>query len=182
MPFRFFLALLLPVFASAGPIYHASVGDAYYSGQWLRDVTFTGPQGTRTFQIPGLDVVTSTVVGDLGVLAISGEIVGDAFAGVLHYDGTRIERLPFRHDEVPHAYPAGYRHVPSAEPELLGWDHNGFLTGRLWAEPMGMVAFSGSPYVVVSYTWDVQGHIANPEPGTLALMAAGLGLIFWRRR
>lgn len=101
MPFRLCLALLLPVLATAGPIYHATVGDSYYSGQWLRDVAFTGPQGTRTFQIPGLDVVSSTVVGDLGVLAISGEIAGDAFAGVLHYDGAGLDRLPFRHDELP---------------------------------------------------------------------------------
>lgn len=176
------LLLLLPGLAVAGPIYHATVGDSYYNGQWLRDVSFAGPDGTRYFQIPGLDVVTSMVAGDLGVLAISGEIAGDAIAGVVRYDGAGMERIPFRHDEVPHAYPAGYQHVPSAEPELLGWDDDGFLTGRLWAQPIGMVALSGSPYVAVPYTWDIQGNtITNPEPATVALMAAGLGVLFWRR-
>lgn len=171
--------LLLPALAVAGPIYHATISDAYYDQQWLRDVAFTGPDGVRTFQIPGLDVISSTVVGDLGVFAFSGEIAGDALAGLVRYDGVGMERIFFRHDELPEAYPAGFRHVPSAEPEFSGWDHDGYLTGHLWAEPIGMGPLSaGSPYIRFAYTWDVAGNtISNPEPGTLLLLAGGLALL-----
>lgn len=176
----FALLLLLPALAVAGPIFHATVSDAYYDQQWLRDVVFTGPEGVRTFQIPGLDVVTSTVVGDLGVIAFSGEIAGDALAGLVRYDGAGMERIVFRQDELPQAYPAGFRHVPSAEPEFSGWDHNGYLTGHLWAEPIGMGPLSaGSPYIRFAYTWDVPGNtIFNPEPGTILLLAGGVAVLF----
>lgn len=182
------LALLSVAPLLAGP-FSAEIGERYYNSDrynWYRDVTFHGPNGTEVYSIIGLDEITSTVLGDIGVLVMSGEATFDGALQVLTYgqggcspcDPSIVGRLPYRWGEID--YPAGFRDIPGYEPLLTGWDGAGYLKGILYMEPIGSIG--AYDLETMRYTWDLKVHTHNPEPATWALLGGGLAAIIWRRR
>lgn len=158
---------------------------AYYDATrnlMVRDINLMGPLGTETYHVPAMDVVSSSVLGNLGVLVLAGQMYGDPAVRQFRYgsggcDYCLPDVVPFRYDQIPEAYPAGYVGVPFLTPQLTGWDNRGHLTGYLWAQTVLLSADSGVPWVQIPYTWDIQVNTThNPEPQTLAMVAGGLAI------
>ena len=172
----------------AGP-FSADIGERYYNSDrynWYRDVTFHGPNGTEVYSIIGLDEISSTVLGDIGVLVMSGEATFTGTVQALRYgqggcspcESNIVERLPYRWGEID--YPDGFRDIPGYQPLLTGWDSAGNLTGVLYMEPTS--SFGAMDLQTMTYTWDFKVHTHNPEPATWALLGGGLAAIIGRRK
>jgi hypothetical protein len=176
--------LALTAVMGAAPFFQATISDAAYHedrSMWIRTVSILGPDGMREIEIPGMDVVTSVVLGNKGVLAIAGEWYGDGMVGFINYHApeTGFNWLSHREWYIPEAYPEGITPHPSLPPTLTGWNEQGKLTGLLWAEWMSEHRTNYLESLVpIPYTWEVDMHlIANPEPGTFAFLAGGLALL-----